>query len=53
MMSDWLDNQNQAINSINQLLQVQIEQAYPRRELTTDETKRLMKLEGIADKLKR
>ena len=29
------------------------EKANPRRELTTEETKRLQKLEGIADKLKR
>jgi len=30
-----------------------IEKANPRRELTTKETKRLAKLEAIADKLKR
>ena len=35
------------------MLQEQIEQANPSRELTAEETKRLNKLEGIADKLKR
>lgn len=35
-----------------QLLPEQIEKANPRRELTTEEIKRLNKLEGIADKLK-
>ena len=35
------------------LLQERIEKANPRRELTTEEAKRLSKLEGIADKLKR
>ena len=34
-------------------LQERVEKANPRRKLTTDETKRLAKLEGIADKLKR
>ena len=35
------------------MLQERIEKANPRRELTAEETKRLNKLEGIADKLKR
>ncbi|MDC0993287.1 hypothetical protein OAS14_02925 [Alphaproteobacteria bacterium] len=35
------------------MLQERIEKANPRRELTTEETKRLNKLETIADKLKR
>ena len=39
--------------SIHQLVQERIEKANPRRELTAEETKRLYKLEGIADKLKR
>ena len=38
--------------SAHKLLQERIENANPRRTLTTDETKRLNKLEGIADKLK-
>ena len=52
-MSEWLDNQRKSNSSIRQLLQERIEKASPRRELTVDETKRLNKLEGIADKLKR
>ena len=52
-MSEWLDNQKKPICSIHQLLQERIEKIYPRRELTTQETRRLRKLEGIADKLKR
>ena len=35
------------------MLQERIEKDNPRRELTTEETKRLKKLGGIADKLKR
>ena len=35
------------------MLQERIEEANPRRELTAEETKRLYKLEAIADKLKR
>ena len=35
------------------MLQEQIENSNPRRKLTAEETKRLAKLEGIADKLKR
>ena len=52
-MSEWLDNQKQSINSIRQLLQARIEKANPRRELTAEENKRLRKLEGIAEKLRR
>ena len=52
-MSEWFDNQKQSISSIRQLLQARIEKANPRRDLTVEETKRLNKLEGIADKLKR
>ena len=52
-MSEWLDNQKQSISSIRQLLQERNESVNPRRELTAEETKRLNKLEGIADKLKR
>ena len=35
------------------LLQERVEKANPRRKLTADEIKRLARLEGIADKLKR
>ena len=52
-MSEWLDNQKQSNSSIRKLLQERIEKVNPRRKLTTEETKRLNKLEGRADKLKR
>ena len=52
-ISEWLENQKQSNSSIRQLLQERIEKANPHRKLTAEETKRLKKLEGIADKLKR
>ena len=52
-MSDWLDNQKKQSTNFRNLLQERIEKANPRRELTTEETKSLNKLEGIIDKLKR
>ncbi len=52
-MSEWLDSQKQSISNVRQLLQERIEKVSPRRKLTAEETKRLSKLEAIADKLKR
>lgn len=52
-MSEWLDNQKKPNGNLHKLLQERIEKANPRRELTAEETMRLRKLEGIADKLKR
>ncbi|MDA1342072.1 MAG: hypothetical protein O3B36_04480 [Proteobacteria bacterium] len=52
-MSDWFDSQRKLSDILRKLLQERIEKANPRRELTTDETKRLAKLETIADKLRR
>ena len=52
-MSEWLNSQKQSISSIRQLLQERIEKANPRSELSAEESKRLKKLEAIADKLKR
>ena len=52
-MSKSLGNQKQSITSIRKLLKERIEKANPRRKLTTEETKRLSKLETIADKLRR
>ena len=52
-MSEWLDNQSKSSSNFRKLLQERIEKANPRRELTTEETKRLNKLEAIANKLKR
>ena len=52
-MSDWLDNQKQSISSMRKLLQERTEKANPRRKLSSEESKRLAKLESKADKLKR
>lgn len=52
-MSEWLDNQKKSSSGIRELLQERSEKSNPRRKLTTEETKRLRKLEGIADTLKR
>ena len=52
-MSEWFDNQKKPNSDFRKLLQERIEKANPRRQLTAEETKRLNKLEVIADKLKR
>ena len=52
-MSEWFDSQKKTNGDIRNMLQERIEKANPRRELNADETKRLAKLEAIADKLKR
>lgn len=52
-MSEWLDSQKKPASHLRKLLQERIVKANPRRSLTTEETKRLAKLEAIADKLKR
>ena len=52
-MSEWFDNQKKINGDFLKLLQERIDKANPRRELTAEEAKRLNKLEGIADKLKR
>jgi len=52
-LSEWYVNQKKPHSSIRQLLKERIEKANPRRKLTAEETKRLAKLETIADKLKR
>jgi len=52
-MSEWFDNQTKQSSNFRKLLQERIEKENPRRSLTTEETKRLAKLEAIADKLKR
>ena len=51
-MSEWYDNQKKPSSNFRKLLQVRIEKANPRRNLTAEEAKRLAKLEAIADKLK-
>ena len=52
-MGEWLNNQKKSSGNFPKLLQEQIGKANPRRSLTAEETKRLHKLEAIADKLKR
>ena len=52
-MSEWYDSQQHPSSNLSKLLQDRIEQANPRRKLTTEEAKRLTKLEALADKLKR
>ena len=52
-MSEWFDNQKQTSSNFQKLLKERIEKANPRRKLSAEESKRLSKLEGIADKLKR
>ena len=51
-MSEWYDNQKKQSSDVRKLLQERIDKANPRRQLTTEEIKRLKKLEGIAEKLK-
>ena len=52
-MSEWFDSQKKTTSDFRKLLKERVEKANPRRELTAEETYRLRKLEGIADKLKR
>ena len=52
-MGEWLDSQKKTNSGLQEFLRERIESQNPRRELTTEETKRLAKLEAIADKLRR
>ena len=52
-MSEWLDNQKKPNSNFQKLLKERIEKTNPRRTLTAEESNRLSKLEGIAEKLKR
>jgi len=52
-MSEQCENLKQPSNNFHKLLRERIEKANPRRNLTAEETNRLSKLEGIADKPKR
>ena len=51
-MSEWYESQKKRSDKFCQLLQERFEKANPRRNLTAEETKRLAKLETIADKLR-
>lgn len=52
-MGEWYNNQKKPSSNFRKLLQEHIEKANPRRNLTSEETGRLAKLEAIAEKLKR
>ena len=52
-MSEWYDNQKTSSRNVRKLLQERIDKLNPRRDLTAEETKRLTKLETIAEKLRR
>ena len=52
-MNEWCDKQKQLSSNTRVLLQGRIEKANPCRDLTTEESKRLNKLEAIVDKQKR
>ena len=52
-MSEWLDNQKKPSSNFQKLLQERTKKTNPRRKLAKDETIKLAKLEGIAEKLKR
>ena len=52
-MSEWYNSQKKPIVDFQKLLQERIDKANPRRKLAKDETTKLAKLEGIAEKLKR
>jgi len=52
-VSEWYDNQKKPNINFRKLLKERIAKANPRRKLSAEKTKRLAKLEAIADKLKR
>ena len=52
-ISEWYDSQKKPNGNFRKLLQEHTVKANPRRELAKDETTKLAKLEGIAEKLKR
>jgi hypothetical protein len=52
-VSEFCGIQKKQTSDLQKLLKERIERKNPRRELTTEETKRLYKLEAIAVKLKR
>ena len=50
-MSEWYDSQKNPSSNLRQLQQERIEKPKPRRELTTDEVKRLATLEAIQQQM--
>ena len=52
-MSEWYNSQKQSSGNFHKFLQERLDKVNPRRKLAKDETTKLAKLEGIAEKLKR
>ena len=52
-MSEWYDDQKKTNSDFRKLLQERLDKTNPRRTLTAEEQKRLAKLEGIVERLKR
>jgi hypothetical protein len=52
-MSEWKDSQKKLNSNFRKLMQELLDKVNPRRKLAKDETTKLAKLEGIAEKLKR
>ena len=52
-MSEWQDMQKDSSGNFRKLLQERLDKTNPRRKLGKDETTKLIKLEGIAEKLTR
>jgi hypothetical protein len=52
-MSEWYNSQKKPSSNFRKLLQERLDKVNPRRKLANDETTKLSKLEGIAEKLKR
>ena len=52
-MSEWYDSQKKPNSDFRKLLQERLDKTNPRRTLTSDEQRRLFKLEHIAEKLRR
>ena len=52
-MNEWYDRQRKPSGNFRKLLQERFIKANPHRQLTTEEDKRLAKLEAIAGKLRR
>ena len=52
-MSEWQDMQKKPIIDFHKFLQERLDKVNPRRKLAKDETTKLSKIEGIAEKLKR
>ena len=53
LMNEWYNRQKKSNGNFRKLLQERLDKVNPRRKLSKDETTKLAKLEGIAEKLKR